>query len=326
VSIKIFDEVYGEHEIDEDVLVDIINSRPLQRLKGISQNGLPDEYYHKKGFSRYDHSTGVMLILRKLNASIEEQIAGLIHDISHTAFSHVVDWVMGDVSKSDYQDNMYEEYFVNTEIPDILERYGYNYKEFVNLEAFSLLEQEAPNLCGDRLDYTLREIYFNQEDVDIDLILKGLIVKDKKIMFDNVSSAEIFSKGYVKGNEEHWCGVEARARYLVLSDILKMALSKGIINKDDFWKTDKEVFEKLLASEDKYSIDRLNLLKDKLRIVEGKEGFLLKKKFRYIDPEVFLNGEVRRLSEVSLDYKNILNQKLNERSRELKIIIRGHHE
>lgn len=42
---------------------------------------------------RYDHSVGVMLLIRMLGGTLEEQIAGLLHDVSHTAFSHVADYV-----------------------------------------------------------------------------------------------------------------------------------------------------------------------------------------------------------------------------------------
>jgi HD superfamily phosphohydrolase len=34
-----------------------------------------------------------MLLVRRLGASLEEQIAALLHDVSHTAFSHVIDSV-----------------------------------------------------------------------------------------------------------------------------------------------------------------------------------------------------------------------------------------
>ena len=53
---KINDNVYGEEEIREQVLIDLINSKEIQRLKGISQFGIPEEYYHMLCFSRYDHS------------------------------------------------------------------------------------------------------------------------------------------------------------------------------------------------------------------------------------------------------------------------------
>lgn len=73
----------------------------MQRLKGISQFRIPDKYYFKDNYSRFEHSIGVMVLLGKLGASQEEQIAGLLHDVSHKAFSHVYDWVVVDYSGSD---------------------------------------------------------------------------------------------------------------------------------------------------------------------------------------------------------------------------------
>ena len=44
--------------------------------------------------SRFEHSLGVCHLIKILNGSQKEQIAGLLHDIPHTAFSHVIDYVL----------------------------------------------------------------------------------------------------------------------------------------------------------------------------------------------------------------------------------------
>lgn len=77
--------LYGTFEISEPVLVDLINSPELQRLKKISMAG----YYPgcpsfcNPDYNRYNHSLGVFMLLRRFKAPLLEQIAGLIHDISH---------------------------------------------------------------------------------------------------------------------------------------------------------------------------------------------------------------------------------------------------
>ncbi len=162
---KVKDKVYGFWEIKEEVLIDLINSKFIQRLKGVSQFGLPSEYYHKKGFSRYEHSIGVLILLKKLGANLKEQISGLLHDGSHTAFSHVVDWVLGDPTKEDYQDKTHLESLTNSKVPQILSKYGFDYKEVSDIERFFLLERKAPDLCADRIDYSLREFRTEGKDV-----------------------------------------------------------------------------------------------------------------------------------------------------------------
>ena len=101
---KIKNIVYGEEEINEGVLIELVNSKEVQRLKNITLTGIPEEYYFRKVSSRFGHSVGVMILLRRLGADLKEQIAGLLHDVSHTAFSHLVEWLFGDPMEGDARD------------------------------------------------------------------------------------------------------------------------------------------------------------------------------------------------------------------------------
>ena len=130
---KIEDRVYGEEEIEERILIDLINCKSVQRLRGLAQYGFPDEYYHKNGFSRYEHSLGVLIFLRRLGAKLDEQIAGLLHDVSHTSFSHVIDWAIGNPEREDFQDKNHLNIIKNSEIPGILEKYDFRYEFVSNL-------------------------------------------------------------------------------------------------------------------------------------------------------------------------------------------------
>lgn len=86
---------YGPVEVKEPVLLELIQSPAMQRLKHVNQYGVAFFTTHREEYTRYDHSLGVFAILRKNNASLEEQISGLLHDISHTVFSHTGDWIFG---------------------------------------------------------------------------------------------------------------------------------------------------------------------------------------------------------------------------------------
>ena len=89
---KYLDQVYGENEINEPVILEIIASPEMQRLKGVDQAGYFEPYFPGVQHTRFEHSMGVYLLLKKYGAPLEEQIAGLIHDISHPAFSHAGDY------------------------------------------------------------------------------------------------------------------------------------------------------------------------------------------------------------------------------------------
>lgn len=313
------DKIYGIEKIRELVLIDLINSKPLQRLKEIAQWGLPDEYYFKNGFSRYEHSIGVFFLLRKLNANLEEQIAGLTHDVSHTAFSHVVDSVIGNPEKEDYQDSIHKEFMKKSSIKNILDKYGFSFEKISKLENFSLLERKAPSLCADRIDYCLRELILDSEKDYVQNIFLDLENKNNQIVFRNQKTAEIFAKEYARLQRENWGGDQARTRYYLLANTLKKALEQKIISFEDFNKTDKYVLEKLNNSADKFILENLNLLRKGFNIVEDKNGIELKKKFRYIDPEIALNGSFKKLSDLSKDYLDFFDLE-KQNSKQIKKI------
>jgi uncharacterized protein len=313
---KIKDKIYGVQEINQNIFVDLIKSKSLQRLKGISQLGVPDEYSHVKGFSRYEHSIGVMLLLNKLGADIEEQVAGLLHDISHTPFSHVIDWVLGDPTKEDYQDKIHRDFLKNSEIPEILGKHGFNLESISNYENFKLLEREAPRLCADRLDYSLRQMKKQKKRGQIEQILDSLSVKENQIVFKNEKIAKIFGEGYMALQREQWAGDEMRTRYYVFSEILKKAFKTNLISINALKKTEKPILKILNKSNDKFILDNLNLLRKGFKIIRDEKGIELKKKFRYVDPEVLVNGSYLPLSKLSEDYFNLI---LLEKEKNLEI-------
>lgn len=313
------DKIYGNFEIKESVLVELIKSPTLQRLKGISQQGLPREFYHREVFSRFEHSVGVFILLTKLKASLYEQIAGLLHDISHTAFSHVIDWVIGDPAKEDYQDNIFLEVLKKSEIPDILNKHEIDIEKIGNLESFTLLEREAPSLCADRIDYSLRELT-RQETENI---VNDLIAINGQIVFQSKETAEDFARKYAMLQRDHWAGQEAKTRYHILAEVLKIALKDEIFNLEDFHKNDQEILDILLKTENKTILNGLQKLKEGFKIIESndKDSISLKKKFRYIDPEVLVDNKIRKLSSLSRNYEQFIAQEIEDSKKIISVKI-----
>ena len=78
------DYLYGDY-IVEEVIEELINTKEVQRLKNIHQGGASYLVNPNWNVSRYEHSIGVMLLIRLMGGDIEEQIAGLLHDNLHYA-------------------------------------------------------------------------------------------------------------------------------------------------------------------------------------------------------------------------------------------------
>src|SRR3989344_149148 len=318
------DNVYGYEEIKEPVILELINSPTFQRLKGITQQGMPKEYFHREVFSRFDHSIGVMIMLKRLGADLNEQIAGLLHDISHTAFSHVIDWVIGNPLKEDHQDNIFFEILEKSEISSILEKYNFCVKKIANFESFTLLEKEVPSLCADRIDYSLRELVCLNRNSDIKFLVDNLISVGGQIAFKTKESAENFGRSYAKLQRESWASNESKVRYHILAEILRIALDNNYIRMEDFHKTDYEILSILNNTGDDNIIKGLSKLRNgfaiKETIEEGK-GLILKKKFRYVDPEVYVYGKLKNLSTISKEYKKLIEEEKEQSSRIIKVEI-----
>lgn len=300
----IVDRIYGKVVVDSTAIVELIKSKPVQILKGIAQFGIPDKFYHLPSYSRYEHSVGVMLLLKKLGASEEEQIAGLLHDVSHTAFSHVIDWVIGDGKTEDYQDEQHERYVTRSDIPTILKKHGYSFERIVDYHHFGLLEQDLPNLCADRVDYSLREL-----PADIaEICVLALTSKDNKIVFADEKAALLFARHFLKQQMEHWGGFEAVSRYSLFADALRHGLKDGSIAEDDFWRDDAFVIKKLATLKNKKLQATLQTLRSKSLDHLPKSMTVVHKKFRFVDP-LFIEGEkLTRLSKVNKKYAEELEE------------------
>ena len=80
----------------------LLNTRHVQRLRNIQQLGLVDHVYPGANHTRFEHSIGTMHMASVIgqSLSLEEEdirrirIAGLLHDVGHSAFSHAVESVL----------------------------------------------------------------------------------------------------------------------------------------------------------------------------------------------------------------------------------------
>jgi len=316
------DPIYGEYKINEPVLIELINSKPVQRLKKIAQFGVPDQFYHLKGYSRLEHSIGVMLLLKKLKSSLEEQVAGLLHDVSHTTFSHVIDWAIGNQTKEDLQEKNHRRFLSDGEIASILKKYGFEPNKIAHLKKFKLLEQEIPNLCADRIDYGLRDFYIWANPKIVRSLIKNLAIIEGRIVFTDFKSAYLFALTFLKCQRERWGGYEAVGRYYLFSLALKRALNKRILILKDFYQDDDFVVDRLIKSRDKKIFTLLNILKNKVlpKNLQGKRK-IVRKKFRYVNPEFISNSQIKKLSQVSDKFKSLLEKERRLNQKGVKIFL-----
>lgn len=249
--IQVNDFLYGKMELPA-VFSDLLNTDTLKRLGGIHQSGAiflvnPDICH-----SRLEHAIGVTMLIRMLGGSELEQIAGLLHDISHTAFSHVGDYVF-DNTDEDYHEKVFAEVLCKSEVPDVLLNYGYNVNQIL-YGTFDILEQPLPALCADRLDYTLRDgvhggIISRQRAREF---LTSVVLKDGKIAVNVETEVLWINEAFEKLNNDMFklpLNLYANGK---MAELIKKFLNKGILVESDLFKTDIMLLNKIRTSYEGY--------------------------------------------------------------------------
>lgn len=312
------DVVYGSQTIDEPVLLALMDASTLRRLRGVLQHGITALIGITRPVTRFEHSVGVMLLARRLGASLPEQIAALLHDVSHTAFSHVIDYVFQGHNSQSYHDDVKDAYIATTELPDLLAEYGFNWRDFLDDESFTLLEQPAPRLCADRLDYFLRD------SLDLDLAspaevqraLDHLVVHDERIVTDDVQAARWLADTYLAADDASWANFREVGLYELAARAIRRALEIGVIGREDLWQTDRVLWQTLHDAPDPALQRRLALVSPETRFEWDEESptFRVSTKLRTLDPDVLLpSGEVRPLSRLDADYARRRRQYLRRK-------------
>jgi HD superfamily phosphohydrolase len=295
----IHDPIYGDHLINDPVLIELIHCPAFQRLRGVYQYGITAVLGIRPPATRYEHCVGTMLLLRRLGASLEEQIAGLLHDVSHTALSHVMDYAMSTTDESFHEKYKWE-YVDTTEIPAILERHGFDYTHVLDEAHFSLLERDAPALCADRVDNALRDMMHNGvlplgQLQDISKLFQAVSVEGTAhIVMRNHALVTVFSNAYRRLNKNVWANELDVGKYTLAGHAIKRALAVGHLDMSDVWLTDEIFWDKVCCSSDPHVCDFVNKLND------DKKVHITRIKNFSIDPHILqADGTVCKLSDYS---------------------------
>lgn len=301
------DNVYGWVSIDDPLIEALMHAPAVVRLKGVLQHGITGLIGITTPITRFEHSVGTMLLVRRLDGSLEEQVAALLHDVSHTAFSHVIDYVFDGHDSQSYHDEIKEEFLSQTELPELLARYDLNWRDYIEEANYPLLEQPAPRLCADRLDYFLRDsLDLGLADrTEVQEALDHVIVHEGRIMTDDVQVATWLARTYLAADRASWANLREVGLYELTARAIRRALQIDLIQTGDFWRTDKELWEILQQSDDAGIQQDLELVNTEtvFTIDEDNPTFMVSTKIRSIDPEIVSpEGDVNSLSAIDSQF------------------------
>ena len=309
-----------------DFLEEYIETPAMLRLDGISMfpGGDHTKILNIKNFnSRLKHSIGVALIVWNFTKDKKQTLAGLFHDISTPAFSHIVDFMNGDYLNQESTEDLTKYMIENSkEIMELLARDGIRVEEVCDYHMYPIADNNTPMLSADRLEYTFSDGLEIEGIFDLDKIDR--IYKDLSILknendeielgFENLKIAEEF----IYNANKLWIlisgGNEINLIMQFWTDYLKSSINKGYIIKEDLYTMSEfEIIEKIKEKADKEMINVLEKFQNSTKIgrsdIEIKDKYCvsIKAKKRYINPLVKDSDMIKRTTELSNESNNIIN-------------------
>ena len=136
-----------------------INTKELQRLKHIGQFCGCDYtklYSCKYWYSRLDHSIACALMTYNFTKNKTQTLGALFHDLGTPAFSHCIDFLLNDSENQESSEKSIDEIISNSkEILKLLEKDNIEVYDVTNIDKYTILENQKPKLCVDRLEGVL---------------------------------------------------------------------------------------------------------------------------------------------------------------------------
>ncbi|KAI1506607.1 hypothetical protein F5X99DRAFT_364933 [Biscogniauxia marginata] len=311
--VVIQDQIYGSHIISDPVLNELLRSPGLERLIGVRQHGISALLNYTPSITRFEHSVGAFLLVRHVGGSLEEQVAALLHDVSHTAMSHVVDFALSEPGEGSFHEVHKMRFVKTTQIPDILTKHGFGDLKPLDEELYPLVEMPTPHLCADRLDYGLRDAVgfgtISLEEAqrviasltafpDATSSHRLLVLRDQEV-------ALALARGYMACDRDVWGNPQHGNLYMRTAELMRSSIRSGRVHEDELWRLSDEEFwakmRKVLDASEQEEMERLE-----------SEGFPDAKdltlphgaKVRTIDPDVYVESsdKVAPLSAIYPEY------------------------
>ncbi|ANZ57343.1 hypothetical protein BGL34_06455 [Fructilactobacillus lindneri] len=192
------DPVHSHIYIQDQIIMDLINTTEFQRLRRIHQLGTTSQTFPGAEHTRFTHSLGVYEIVRRIcdhfqrnypskelgdglwddSERIVAECAGLLHDIGHGPYSHTFEHIFRTNHEQITQAIITSP---DTEVNQVLSKMGPDFpnrvasvinKTYDNQQVVQMISSQCD---ADRMDYLLRDSYFTGAqygNFDLDRILQ----------------------------------------------------------------------------------------------------------------------------------------------------------
>jgi len=128
-------------------------------------------YDFKYEFSRLDHSINCFLMALKLTNDFTIALSSLYHDCKTPIFSHVVDYLYKDYETQEVSESMNDLFLLyNNDLNKLLDKDNISVYDVINPKQYSIVDNDRPKLCIDRLDGIFLSSLSWTKTIDFDTI------------------------------------------------------------------------------------------------------------------------------------------------------------
>lgn len=283
----------------------------MQRLKRVGMNcgceytSFP-RFLRCGTYSRYEHSLGVGLIVWHFTHDEKQAAAGLLHDISTPVFAHVIDFLNGDhLTQESTELDTRAVILHSPEIMAVLHQHGLTADDVSDYHLYPIADNDTPHLSADRLEYTLGNAlhYGFADESTVQAMYDDLTVEKNEegqdeLTFRTRQTALHFAETALRCSKVY-VSDEDRFSMEALAHLLKDALLRSVITRDDLQTTEDAVIEKLLRDEKSASAWKTfrayAVLHSDPAPQENRLCYRVDAKKRHINPRICGEGRVKDL-------------------------------
>lgn len=301
-------------------IIPYIYAPEVYRLQYIS-NACGTDYvklYNHRGFyDVWEHSIGCALIVWNFTKDKKQTLSALFHDISVPVFKHCIDFLYGDYDKQEATEDLTVDIIKNSnKIMKLLDRDGIKLEEVCDYHMYPIADNDSPRLSSDRLEYTfmngikmnygvwfsLADIKKVYEDLEIQVNEDGI----PELGFKTLEIAEKFVND-ASILWPNWCDNRYKIVAQFYADTVKRLGELGELTREDLYRySEGHVIWLMNNSSDKDLSNIFKMFQECTEFHESDEkpsddkyciSFNCKK--RYLNPLVNVNGEYKRIYDVS---------------------------
>ena len=232
-----------------EFLVKYLECPSLTRLKKVGyfcgmDYASKDIYDFSEYISRYDHSFNVALLTWNYTKDKKATLAALFHDVATPCFAHVIDYMNKDYANQESTEEYTEKIMkADSYLLNCLNEDNIKIEDIVDFKKYSIVDNNRPKLCADRLDGVIITGLFwtkNLDDIEVLNILNHIAIfnnedGEPELGFNDVSVARKVMEVsesidiYCHSNEDNYM-------MELLANLTRYLVSNEYISYDDLYK------------------------------------------------------------------------------------------